>query len=100
MPDIDDIDDDGIPESAFTGDAPKRPEKERKGGNHPTGPRCPECPKGEDGYVPHTWANATRKGHPYYRCSKCGGCWWPLDEDMRRLDPAKKWPPFEKEKQQ
>ncbi len=97
MNDLPEIDDDDIPEGAFTGPAPKAGPKERKGGNHPDGPMCPECKKDQAGRAVHTWKNATHKGHPYYRCSKCGGCWWPDDTDMRRLDPAKKWPPFNKE---
>ncbi len=96
---IDDLEDDDIPLSAFTGRAPKH---EGKGGNRPDGPacpECPECPKGNDGYRPHTWKNATKKGHPYYRCSRCGGCWWPCDDNMQQIDQAKKWPPLDKEKQ-
>ncbi len=92
----DDFDDDDIPDSAFTGDAPKREAKPAKGGNVPDGPRCPECKRDEQGRVVHTWANLTKNGHPYFRCSRCKGCWWPMRDDKKAVDPDSKWPPFKK----
>lgn len=89
------IDDDEIPDSAFTGPAPK--EKAAKetapahSGNVPTGPVCPDC-----GPDVRTWENKTRNGKDYYRCSRCKSAWWPDREKPRKL--GKKWPPFEPNK--
>ena len=102
MNDLPEIDDDDIPDSAFTGSAPKREGAEHKSttGNVPDGPACPECKKDEQGRTVHTWANTTRNGKPYFRCSKCGGCWWPMRDDPKRIDVKSKWPPMDKEKKQ
>lgn len=91
-------DDDDIPPDAFTGEAPKREAKERKGGAGPDGPACPVCKKDERGVV-HTWRNVTRNGRGYYRCSKCGGRWWPMRDNMQKIDPATAWPPLDKPKE-
>jgi hypothetical protein len=93
---IDNFDDDDIPLDAFTGDAPKREAPERKpSGAGPTGPACPEKCK-DEGKPQRLWVNTTKNNKPYFRCSACKGCWWPQRDDKTKVDPASKWPPFNK----
>ena len=56
--------------------------------NMPTGPACPAC-----GPQVHTWANTTKSGKQYYRCSRCKDAWWPGHDDAQVL--GNKWPPFD-----
>jgi len=96
MPDgnINEPDDDDIPAEAFTGDAP--PAKSVK--QRPTGPACPTCKQDEEGRAMWTWVNQTKKGYKYFRCSQCGGCWWPKRDKPQQIDENSKWPPLSKEK--
>lgn len=92
MNDIDDLSDDDIPDSAFSGPAPAREAKESKGGG-PDGPPCPDGCR-DDGRPQKMWRNETRNGKPYFRCGSCKGCWSPLRDDKTKVDAASKWPPL------
>lgn len=93
----DELDDDDIPDSAFTGEAPKREAPERKpSGNGQTGPACPEKCKDRDGKPQRMWVNTTKNGKTYFRCSRCAGCWWPMRDNKKAVDPDSKWPPLNK----
>jgi hypothetical protein len=87
---IDDLDDDDIPQDAFTGDAPPA----KSGKPCPTGPACPSCKQDDDGRPVRTWGNKTKNGHKYFRCSACKGCWWPKRDKPSQIDVASKWPPL------
>ncbi len=89
----DDLDDDDIPASAFTGEAPAPATKPEPGlgKSRPSGPLCPACGDGV-----HTWENKTKNQHHYFRCSTCRGCWWPMRDKPSKIDPSSKWPPLDK----
>lgn len=90
----DDLDEDDIPESAFTGPAPVGASPERKSQGGPQGPACPDGCKDEEGRLQKTWQNETRNGKPYFRCGVCKCCWWPQKNSKGKIDPDSKWPPL------
>lgn len=95
--DLENFDDDDIPADAFTGEAPKRdakPAESKPAGPHPTGPVCPSCKKDEQGRDVRTWENKTKNGKPYFRCSACRGCWWPMRDEPKKIAVDSKWPPL------
>lgn len=91
--DLTDIDDDEIPDEAFTGEAPKAAPKAGKATTGPTGPLCPSGCRDQNGAA-HLWINETRNGKKYFRCSRCKGCWWPMRDNPKKVDADSKWPPL------
>lgn len=73
-------------------------EAAQKTKTRPTGPVCRVCKTGRYGHPARTWKNKTAAGgKTYYRCSRCGGCWWPaieFDPNTGEYFPGlgKKWP--------